>query len=61
MVHKLSDYLKHAEECRYMARTASPEHKSMLEQMAKTWEQMAETRRRHLDQRGVAHDQDDGL
>jgi hypothetical protein len=60
MVHKLSDYLKHAVECRDMARTASSQHKPVLEQMAKSWEELAETRKRHLDLRGIAYDQDDG-
>jgi hypothetical protein len=45
---KRSDYLKHAEECREMARTARPEHKTQLEEMARTWEQLAETRSKRL-------------
>jgi hypothetical protein len=59
-LRKLSEYVQHAQECRNMARSASPEHKVMLEQMAKTWDQLAEARRRQLDKRGVPHDQDDG-
>jgi hypothetical protein len=43
-----------------MARTASAEHKIMLEQMAETWDQLAEARKRQLDKRGVPYDQDDG-
>jgi hypothetical protein len=43
-----------------MARTALPEHKTMLERMAQTWDEMAEVRKRQLDQRGIPYDQDDG-
>jgi hypothetical protein len=59
-LRKLSEYLKHAQECRQMARTASPEHKAMLEQMAETWDQLAEARKRQLDRHGVPYEQDDG-
>jgi hypothetical protein len=41
-----------------MARSAYPEHKVQLEQMAETWEQLANARKRQLDKRGVAHDMD---
>lgn len=40
---KLHEYLQHAAECRNMARTASPAHSQHLEQMAETWEQLAES------------------
>ena len=43
-----------------MARTAPPGHREQLEQMAATWEQLAEARRRHLDKMGTPHDEDDG-
>jgi hypothetical protein len=59
-LRKLSEYVQHAQECRDMARTATPEHKAMLEQMAETWDQLAEARKRQLDKRGVPYDQDDG-
>jgi len=32
-----------------MARTASPAHRQHLEQMAETWEQLAEARKRKLE------------
>ena len=32
-----------------MARTASPAHRQHLEQMAETWEQLAEARKRELE------------
>jgi hypothetical protein len=32
----------------------------MLERMAKTWDELAETRKRQLDKQGVPYDQDDG-
>lgn len=43
---KVEEYLQHAAECRDMARTASPSHREQLEQMADTWEQLAENRQR---------------
>jgi hypothetical protein len=46
---KLHEYLQHAAECRDMARTASPAHRQHLEQMAETWEQLAEARKRKLE------------
>jgi hypothetical protein len=48
---KLHEYLQHAAECRDMARTAQPAHRQQLEQMAETWEQLAETRKRQLKRR----------
>jgi hypothetical protein len=47
-VKKVEEYLEHAAECRDMARTAVPQHGQQLEQMAETWEQVAEARRRRL-------------
>ena len=49
---KISDYERHAAECREMARVASAAHKAMLEDMARTWEQLAEARRRKLEKEG---------
>ena len=46
---KIHEYLLHAAECREMARTASPAHRQQLEQMAETWEQLAEARKRQLE------------
>jgi hypothetical protein len=51
-VKKMHEYLEHAAECREMARTAIPGHRQQLEQMALTWEQLAEARRRHLEKFG---------
>jgi len=48
-VKKIHEYLEHAAECREMARTASPAHRTQLEQMALTWEQLAASRKRHLE------------
>jgi len=48
-VKKMHEYLEHAAECREMARTASPAHRQQLEQMALTWEQLAASRKRHLE------------
>ena len=45
---KVAEYLKHAVECREMARAARPEHRPQLEAMAATWEQIAEARKRNL-------------
>jgi hypothetical protein len=44
----IDHYLQHAAECREMARRASPAHRKQLEQMAETWEQLAQSRHRQL-------------
>ena len=41
---KIEKYLRYAADCREMARTSSPAHRQQLEQMAKTWEQLAKSR-----------------
>jgi len=48
---KVEEYLQHAAECREMLITALPQHREQLEQMAKTWEQLAEARQRIIDQK----------
>jgi hypothetical protein len=53
-LNKLEDYLRHAAECREMARTALPSHRQQLEQMAETWEQLAAARKRQLQREGQA-------
>jgi hypothetical protein len=53
-VKKVHEYLEHAAECREMARTASPAHRQQLEQMAETWEQLAEARRRQREKEMTA-------
>ena len=53
-MNKLEDYLKHAAECREMARTAPPSHRLQLEQMAETWEQLAEARKKQLEKDGTS-------
>jgi hypothetical protein len=55
-VKKLREYIEHATECREMARTALPAHRQQLEQMATTWEQLAEARRRQLKKLGKRED-----
>ena len=55
---KMTDYLRHAAECRDMARSASPSHKHQLEQMADVWEQLADARRRKLEKEGKSVDDD---
>jgi hypothetical protein len=44
-VKKVQEYLEHALECRILARAAPPAHREQLEEMARTWEQLAEARR----------------
>ncbi|MGB6351082.1 MAG: hypothetical protein WBG10_13745 [Pseudolabrys sp.] len=51
-MRKLYEYREHANECRKMARTAIPSHRQQLEQMAETWEQLAEARLRQLRKEG---------
>jgi DNA-binding transcriptional MerR regulator len=45
---KIQEYLQHAADCREMARTATAAHRQQLEQMAETWEQLAQSRQRQL-------------
>jgi hypothetical protein len=45
VVKKIQEYLEHASECRTLARTVPPAHREQLEEMALTWEQLAEARR----------------
>jgi hypothetical protein len=59
-VRKYNDYLQHAAECREMARSASPTHRSQLEQMAEVWEELAEARKRKLEKEGISVDADPG-
>ena len=47
-VKKVEEYLKHASECRTLARTAPPAHRQQLEDMAQTWEQLAGVRMREV-------------
>ena len=44
-VKKVEEYLEHASECRTLARAAHPAHREQLEEMAQTWEQLAEARK----------------
>lgn len=53
---KMQEYLQHAAECRDMARTAPPAHRQQLEQMAETWEQLADARKRQLEKQGKSDD-----
>jgi hypothetical protein len=55
---KIQDYLQHAAECREMARTAMPTHRQQLEQMASTWEQLAQARKRQLEKQGKTDDEE---
>jgi hypothetical protein len=49
-VKKVEEYLQHAAECRAMAQASGPvQHREQLEQMAQTWEQLAEARRRQIE------------
>ena len=52
----MQEYLQHAAECRDMARTAPPAHRQQLEQMAETWEQLADPRKRQLEKQGKSDD-----
>jgi hypothetical protein len=57
---KIHEYREHAAECREMARVASAGHRTQLEQMAATWDQLAEARTRQLAKEGNIEEQDDG-
>ena len=57
---KLHEYVRHAAECREMARTASsPAHRAQLEEMAATWMQLADARKAQMEKQGKAVDDDD--
>ena len=48
-MQKISDYLKHAEECEKLARTANTsEHAETLRKMAATWRELAQAREREI-------------
>jgi hypothetical protein len=55
---KLAEYLQHAAECREMARVAQPTHRAQLEQMALTWEQLADARKKQLEKDGMSEADD---
>jgi hypothetical protein len=55
---KIDEYLTHAAECREMARTSLPSHRVQLIQMAETWEQLAEARKKQLEKDGKSEDND---
>jgi hypothetical protein len=57
-VRKLDEYIKHAEECREMARTALPSHRAQLEDMAQTWDKLAAARQRQLEKQGKTGEDD---
>jgi hypothetical protein len=48
-VKKIEEYLEHATECRKMAIAAAPRYREQLEEMARTWEQLANARRHQLE------------
>jgi hypothetical protein len=54
----MHEYLQHAAECRDMARTAPPAHCQQLEQMAETWEQLADAREAPAGKQGKSADDD---
>jgi hypothetical protein len=56
-MRKISEYLRHAQECRDMARKVQLEHRAQLENMAATWEQLAESRTKQLQRSGVTIDE----
>ena len=47
-MRRVIEYQNHANECREVARTAPPQHKELLEQLAQSWEKIAELRKRDL-------------
>jgi hypothetical protein len=56
---KLSALQKHAAECREMARTASAHNRAQLEAMARTWDELAEMRKRELAKQGKIEEDHD--
>jgi hypothetical protein len=57
---KLHEYQQHAAECRDMAaHTPSLTHRQQLENMAATWDQLADARRRKLEKLGKTQEDPD--
>ena len=51
-MQKVEDYKRHADECRQMAQAAAnPEHRTMLLNMAATWDGLAQARDEHVRRR----------
>lgn len=47
-MQKVESYRRHAADCRLLAKNAkTAEHRAMLENMAATWDQLAEARAEH--------------
>ena len=55
---KLHEYLQQLQNARTWRVTASPAHSQHLEQMAETWEQLAEARKRKLEKNDQILDDD---
>jgi len=62
VTNKTSDYLKHANDCRMLAKQAKvEEHREMLVNMAASWEMLAESRSRRSEvTKGGRPEDDDG-
>jgi hypothetical protein len=58
-MRKIREYREHAAECRELARVASAGHRTQLEQMAATWDQLAGARARQLAKEGKTEEQYD--
>jgi hypothetical protein len=55
---KISDFHKHAADCREMAKRATnPAYRVQLEQMARKWEELAEERKKFLERQKRYHPQ----
>jgi hypothetical protein len=48
-VKKVEEYYQNVAKCREVAETASPVHRKQLEEMAESWERLAQARRHRLD------------
>jgi hypothetical protein len=60
VTNKISDYLKHANDCRMLAKQAKvEEHREMLINMAASWEMPAENRSRRSELTRDARCEDD--
>ena len=46
---KIKEYRQHAAECRDMARIAPPSYRQQLQEIADTWDQLAEARGHQLE------------
>jgi hypothetical protein len=59
-MNKVSEFRRHAEECRELATRTLPEHRDMLLKMAEAWETLAHDRERMASKRQASDETEQG-